>query len=209
MRNFSEKTNVIQIDAQTKGMLQYIASLRATIDAKEVEVKVLQRQAAPANFDLIRLETEVKGLKDKLREAETQMGSCVGDVCLPTNKVPELGLEYFRLFREAKYQETVYALYCKLAELARLDAARNVATVLFVDRATLPEKKSKPKRLLMALLIGFVTFTFMLFWAFILEFWQRAATQEDQVERLEKLRGYFHPWREAPSWLVAKIRRYR
>ena len=117
LRSFSEKTNVLQIDAQTKGMLEYIASLRANIDAKEVEVKVLQQQATPSNFDLIRLETEVRGLKDKLRAAETKMDpNCVGDVCLPTSKVPALGLEYLRLFRETKYQDNIYQLYCKLAE---------------------------------------------------------------------------------------------
>ena len=210
LRTFSEKTNVIQIEAQTKGMLEYIANLRAMIDSKEVQVKVMQQQATANNFDLVRMETEIKGLKDKLQAAETQMDQkCVGDVCISTNKVPALGLEYFRLYREAKYQEIIYQMYSKLVELARLDAARNVATIQFVDRATLPEKKSKPKRLLMALLIGFVTFTFMLFWAFILEFWQRGATQEDQVERLEKLRCYLQPWWEIPAWLVAKIRRYR
>ena len=210
LRTFSEKTNIIQIDAQTKGMIEYIANLRATIDSKEVQVKVLQQQATANNFDLVRMETEVKGLKDKLQAAETQMDQkCVGDVCISTNKVPALGLEYLRLYREAKYQEIIYQMYSKLVELARLDAARNVATVEFVDRATIPESKSKPKRLFMALLIGFVTFTFTILGAFILEYWQRTATQENQARHLEELRFYLQPWREAPAWLVAKIRRYR
>ena len=86
LRNFSEKTNVIQIDAQTKGMLQYIASLRASIDAKEVEVKVLQQQATPANFDLIRLETEVRGLKDKLRDGGDDTGSELRRRCMSSHQ---------------------------------------------------------------------------------------------------------------------------
>ena len=86
LRHFSEKSNVLQIDAQTKGMLEYIANLRASIDAKEVEVKVLQQQATPSNFDLIRLETEVRGLKDKLREAETTNRSKLCRRCMSSHQ---------------------------------------------------------------------------------------------------------------------------
>lgn len=208
LRCFSEKTNVIQIDAQTKGMLEYIANLRAMIDAKEVQVKVMQQQASANNFDLVRLETEVGGLKDKLRGAETQMDQkAVGDLCITGSKVPSLGLDYLRLYREAKYQEIIYQMYSKLVELARLDTARNVATIQFVDRATPPEKKSKPKRLIISLLIGFVTFFSMIVFAFIREFWQRAATQEDQVVRLKELRYYLQPWRRIPKSIWAKIRK--
>ncbi len=208
LRTFSEKTNVIQIDAQTKGMIEYVANLRAMIDSKEVQVKVLEQQATASNFDLVRMETEVKGLKDKLQAAETQMDQkCIGDVCISTNKVPALGLEYLRLYREAKYQEVIYQMYSKLVELARLDAARNVATVQFVDRATLPEKRSKPKRLLISMVIGSVTFFLMILLAFMLEFWQRAFTQEDQVRQLEELRFYLRPWRELLMGFLSKLKR--
>jgi len=38
--------------------------LRAEVDAKEVQIQVLREQAHPVNYDVIRLETEVKGLKE-------------------------------------------------------------------------------------------------------------------------------------------------
>jgi tyrosine-protein kinase Etk/Wzc len=211
LKHFNEKGNVLQIDAQARVRLRYIASLRASIDAKEVEVEVLRRRANPANltnYDLDRLGLEIRGLKDKLKEAETQLDpNSVGDEWLVTNKVPELGLEYLRLYREVKYQETVYGLYCRLAELARLNAARNVVTVRFVDRATPPVIKSGPKRLKPSLLVGFVTFSFMIVLAFIEEGWQRAAAQEDQAERLEKLRFYLQWWLQAYRSVLAKVRR--
>jgi uncharacterized protein involved in exopolysaccharide biosynthesis len=54
LRGFSEKTGVIQLDAQTRGMITYIATLRAEIDAKEVQIQVLRKQATPYNFDVVR-----------------------------------------------------------------------------------------------------------------------------------------------------------
>jgi hypothetical protein len=76
LRTFSEKNSVLHIDAQTRGVIEYIARLRGEIDAKEVQIQVLRQQATSFNYDVVRLETESKGLKEKLR-AEIQYGLCM------------------------------------------------------------------------------------------------------------------------------------
>ena len=60
LRTFSEEHGVIQIDTQVRGVLEYVARLRAMIDAKEVQVKVMRQQATAYNYDVVRLETEIK-----------------------------------------------------------------------------------------------------------------------------------------------------
>lgn len=194
LRTFSEQKNVIQIDAQTRGMLEYIATLRGFIDAKEVQIKVMQQQATPLNYDLIRLDTEVKGLKEKLRAAETQYDqSSKGDFCIPPSKAPSLGLEFIRLYRDVKYQETLYVLFTKMVEIARLDTVKNVTVLHIVDKAGPPERRSN-KRLLPACVTGIVLFFIMIFVAFTREHWQKnIAIQE--AEQLSILVGYLDPWR--------------
>jgi capsule polysaccharide export protein KpsE/RkpR len=184
LRNFSEQKSVVQIDTQTKGMLEYIANLRASIDAKEVQIEVLRKQATPYNYDVIRLETELKSLKEKVKGAETQMDqSCIGDVCLPTSKVPSLGLEYFRLYREVKFQAALYELYTKLVEFARLDMVKDVAVVQMVDRAKPPEKRSN-SRMLPTILMGAGTFFLMLLVAFGREYIENLKANEEDARRL-------------------------
>jgi tyrosine-protein kinase Etk/Wzc len=205
LRTFSEQNSVVQIDTQTRGMLEYIARLRAQIDSKEVQKQVLCQQATPLNYDVVRLETELKGLKEKLRAAETQWDqSCVGDVCLPTVKTPGLGLEYLRLFREAKFQEGLYQLFTKMAEIARLDMAKNVAVVQFLDRALPPGRRSN-QRLKPALLAGLVTFILMVFAAFGRERWQRARAEKPQS--FTQLSHYLAPWVALVNWTWAGIKR--
>jgi tyrosine-protein kinase Etk/Wzc len=208
LRTFSEKTSVVQIEAQAKGMIEYIATLRATIDAKEVQIQVLKKAATPFNYDVVRLETEVKGLKGKLRDAEAQGNpNCDGDVCIPTERLPAVGLEYLRLYREVKYQEVLYQLYCKLVEIARLDTARNVSSVVFVDRAVPAERKAN-NPLLPALLVGIFTFFAMIAGAFCREYVQRAAESESKAQRLKELSGYVQQWRQDAQgirrWLKKK-----
>ncbi len=198
LRAFSEKSGVVQLDAQARGMIAYVANLRAEIDAKEVQIQVLKKQATPHNFDVIRLQTEVSSLKEKLKEAERQVDqACLGEVCLPTANFPGLGLQYLRLLREVKYQNTLYEAMNKMAELARLDVARNSALtqIHYVDRAIPPEKKSKPQRVLITALVGFVTFLLLITSAFGLEYWQKAVREAENAPRLEQMRRHLGEWK--------------
>lgn len=207
LRNFSEKNSVIQIDTQTKDMLLYIARLRAQIDAKEVQIKVMRQQVTPYNYDMVRLETEVNGLRNKLQTMEKQYDQiCFGDTCLTSSKVPTLGLEYIRLYREVKFQEGLHQFYTKMAELARLDMVKDFAVAQVVDKALPPEKRSN-KRLLPALLSGIGTIFLMILFAFACEFWQKAQLREDEKQRLALLKSYLHPFSESITQIFVKFKK--
>ena len=209
LRRFSEKSGVLQIEAQTRGALEYIATLRASIDAKEVQIQVMQQQATPVNYDIIRLETELKGLKNKLQEVETQrtQDPRQADNMITTSKVPALGLEYIRLYREVKYQEALFQLYSKLVELAHLDTVRDLTVLQIVDRAHPPEKKSKPKRLLFTMLVVAVTFFFMIFVAFAKEYFSIQTQADDGSFRFRQLHGYSTFWRQDAKRLIGWLKR--
>jgi capsule polysaccharide export protein KpsE/RkpR len=195
LRSFSEQKGVIQIDAQTKVMLEYIASLRAMIDAKEVQIRVLRQQATPLNYDMIRLETERESLKERLQAAETKWDqNCINDVCLPASQTPNLGLEYIRLYREAKFQEGLYKLFVKMAELARIDIVKNVSLVKVADKATIPERRSNT-RLSPALMAGAIAFLIMIFLAFGYDYYLRI--REKEPYRLSVIINFFtYDWNQ-------------
>ncbi|HAY21658.1 MAG TPA: hypothetical protein DCY27_05735 [Desulfobacterales bacterium] len=196
LRSFSERNSVLQIDTQTKGVLEYIARLRAEIDAEEVQIQVLLQQATPHNYDVVRLKTQVQSLKEKLKAAENQIeqGS-VGDVLLPTSKVPALGLEYLRLYREVKFQDGLYQIYTKMVELARLDMVKDVAAVQQEYRASPPEKRSN-RRLVPALMAGIGAFFLLSFTAIMRESLKGADRSEKTVLRLQQLSDYVEQWRQ-------------
>lgn len=198
LRTFSEKNSVLQIDTQTRGAIEYIARLRGEIDAKEVQIQVLRQQATPFNYDVVRLDTEVKGLKEKLRAAESQYENCLSDVCLPSSKAPAIGLEYLRLFREFKFQESLFRLYEQLLEIARMDLARNFAVIQVIDPATPPEKRSNP-RVSPALLVGFLVFFILVFIALGQEYWRRFMTNEDNVRGVTAIRNHLNAWLKISS----------
>jgi capsule polysaccharide export protein KpsE/RkpR len=194
LRSFSEQNNVLQIDTQTRGVLGYIAQLRAEIDAKEVGVQVMLQQATPSNYDVVRLKTEIKGLRDKLSSAEKQYDQGYsGDTSLTTAKVPILALEYMRLYRELKFRDTLNQLFTKMVELARLDMVKDFSVMQIVDKGIPPEKNSN-KRLLKTMLIGVVTAFIMIFLSFIIENWRNKPQSAADAEKQEELMKYLRPW---------------
>jgi capsule polysaccharide export protein KpsE/RkpR len=195
VRLFSEENSVLQIDTQTRGALEYIARLRAEIDSKEVSIQVLRQQATPFNYDVVRMETEIKGLKEKLRNVECEYGSNITDVCLPTNKAPGLALAYIRLYREVKFQESLYQIYIKLVEIARMDMARDIAVIQKLDTAKPPEKRSNTRGRA-TILAGMITFFMMIFVTWGREQILNMNLRENDTQRLALLNDYLKPWRE-------------
>lgn len=164
IRGFQEKTGVLKIDDQARAVIQGIGTLRAQIAAKEVQYKVAQTYATPQNPDLQRIEEELRGLKIELTKLE-QKGGNGHDPLMPTGRMPSVGMEYIRRFRDVKYNETLYQLLAKQYEMAKLDEARDAKVIQIIDKAVQPERKVKPKRaiiVIMSTVTGFLLSVFLI-----------------------------------------------
>jgi uncharacterized protein involved in exopolysaccharide biosynthesis len=73
--------------------------------------------------------------------------------------------DYITMLREFKYQETLFELYARQYESARLDESREGALIQVVDPATPPEQKSKPRRLFIAIGAAAAGFLLSSLWA--------------------------------------------
>ncbi|WDT80236.1 MAG: hypothetical protein MPW14_00020 [Candidatus Manganitrophus sp.] len=83
--------------------------------------------------------------------------------------MPDLALQYARLLRDVKVQETLYGLLVQQYEMARIQEAKDSPTVQILDIAKVPGKKSKPKRLSIVLFSTFAAAVFSMLIVFIME----------------------------------------
>lgn len=157
LKKFQEKTGAIKVEEQAKAVIEGIATLRAQIAAKEVEIKVMKTYSTPYNPDLQRAEEALRAMKAELQKLEAKEGKNP-DPLMPTGRMPEVGMEYLRKLRELKFNETLYELLLKGYETARLDEARDAVVIQVVDKAIPPDKRAKPKRTLMVLVARFTAF---------------------------------------------------
>jgi uncharacterized protein involved in exopolysaccharide biosynthesis len=152
VKGFQQRTGMFQVDAQARAIIEGIARLRAGIAVKEVEAKVLRSFATAQNPDLQRVEEEIRALRIELEKVETSRGSGF-DPLMSSGRVPEMGTEYLRKFRQLKYNETLFELLSKQYELAKLEEARDAVVIQVIDRAVPPERKSGPKRAVIVILV--------------------------------------------------------
>jgi tyrosine-protein kinase Etk/Wzc len=148
-----EQTGLILPGGQTRLQIETIARTQAEISNREIQLQALSQAATEQNPDVIRIRSEIAGLKAQLNKLETSTGNGgAGNVEVPTARVPALTLAYVRKEREVKYHEVLYELLLRQYESSRLDESRSAPLMQVVDYAAIPDSKSGPKRLLFTLL---------------------------------------------------------
>jgi uncharacterized protein involved in exopolysaccharide biosynthesis len=89
---------------------------------------------------------------------------------MSTGRMPSIGTEYIRRFRDFKYNETLFELLAKQYEMAKLDEARDAVVFQVVDKAVTPERRVKPRRILIVSAATLSGFCLSLLAAFLLEY---------------------------------------
>jgi capsule polysaccharide export protein KpsE/RkpR len=157
-RQLQQKNGVVQLDAQTKALVEGMASLRAQIAAKEVEVQALRSYSTERNPSLELAENELSALQAE--ESRMERGGHSGDPAdIALEDVAGSGLDYLRAAHELQYRQILFDLLLKQYDAARLDEAKNAAVIQVVEAATPPDLKSSPHRSLIVL--GFLVVGFL------------------------------------------------
>ncbi len=189
LKQTMETTGIIQLDSQSKVVLEAYASLRAQVVNKEVQVQAMRSFATPENPDLKRAEQELAALRTQVDHLEHgQGGQSMADIAL--EKVPAKGLEYIRKLREVKYRETLFELLAKQYEAARIDEAKDSAIIQTLDTAIPPERKSRPKRAYIVVSITLLAALLAMLWAYTSEAIGRAKEDPQHHARMQLLKMY-------------------
>ena len=95
--------------------------------------------------------------------------------------------DYIVKYRDFKYQESLFEMFAKQFELAKLDEARDGALIQVVDVAQTPERKSKPKKAMIAVLTTLATGFVLLLFVFVRQAWRNGLKDEATAQKLKQL----------------------
>jgi len=137
-------TGVIQIDSQTRALIESAGELRAQIAAKEVQVSSMKTYAAAGNVNLIEEEQQLASMRAQLAKLTGNGDAAGAGLIVSKGAIPQAGLDYIRKVREVKYNETIFEILARQFEAAKLDEAKEGALIQVVDIAKTPEQKSFP-----------------------------------------------------------------
>ena len=154
-----------------------VASLMAQVAAKEVQISAMRGYLVESAPEFQRAQAELGALRSQLSRSEKDTAS------------NGAGGDYVAKYRDFKYFETLYELMARQYEIARIDESREGAVVQVVDKAILPERKSKPKRGLVAAVAAVAAGFVLLLFVFIRQALNNAQREPESAHKLNGLRA--------------------
>lgn len=176
LRRFQERYGAIEVAEQARAVIAAAAEIRAKILMAEVELGVLRRTHDASHPDVKRAEDYLAEMRLRLAEIEGQDDPLLAsgddvdrpgeggvklgepaaptverDVFPPLSRVPALGLQFGRLYREMKTEETVVMLLTEQYHKTRIEERRSLPTVRVLDPAVPPERRFRPRRTILVL----------------------------------------------------------
>jgi uncharacterized protein involved in exopolysaccharide biosynthesis len=159
LQQTEESTGAVSPMGQTGVVIQQVAQLQSQIISREVQLEALRTSSTDENPDVIRLNSELAGLRSQLSQLESvQKGRKPGDISLTSTVLAQDQVAYLRKQRDVQYHTLIFDLIARQYEAARLDEAKASPVIQVLDPAQPPERKSGPFRalwMLVGVVLGF------------------------------------------------------
>lgn len=162
--------------AEPRAAAEQYARLRSEVTAAEVRLQMLRGAFANNAPEVANQAAALSALRAQL--ARTERAADASD-----------GAGYVEKYREFKYQETLFDLFARQYELARVDESKEGALIQVVDVATPPEKKSKPRRTLIAAGTAVAALVVMIAALLLQQAWRRTFADTRESSAAMRLRA--------------------
>ena len=169
--------NTGALKASPGAAVEGLAKLKAGITAQEIKLASMRGYLTESAPDFKQAQTELAAMRSQMSFAEKAEPTQGGDS------------DYIARYREFKYHETLFDLFAKQYEMARVDESREGAAIQVVDLAIPPERKVKPKKASMAITTTLASGFALLLFVFIRKALRGAAQTPATAEKLLRLRG--------------------
>jgi tyrosine-protein kinase Etk/Wzc len=189
LQQMEESTGAISPTGQTSVVIGQVAALQSQIISREVQLDAMRTSSTDQNPDVIRLNSEIEGLRARMRELESvQKGRKPGDISLTSRSLPEDQVAMMRKQRDVQYHTLIFDLIARQFEAARLDEAKASPVIQVLDPAEPPDRKSGPFRALWTLSGGVLGFFFGCARVIGSYVYSRVAADEESAHRLAQFR---------------------
>ncbi len=172
--------NSSALKASPIAAVEGLAKLKAAITAQEVKLASMRGYLAESAPDFKQAQTELFAMRSQMARAEQEE---------PAAGAKGADSDYIAKYRDFKYHETLFELFAKQYEMARVDESREGAVIQVVDVAQPPERKSKPKKANIALMTTLAAGFALLLFIFIRQAWRNASANPETAVKLAALRA--------------------
>lgn len=191
---FQKEYGAIDLPTQARESIAAAANLKAEVIAKEIEVNSLEEFFSTNHNAYRQSRIQLNEMKKKYQEfifgASNGTTEMVKDIFIPFQAIPDLGLQYARLYRNVLLQEKLLEFILPLYEQAKIQEAKDTPTLQVLDEAVIPIRRSKPRRTLFVLFWGMLSMILSIGYIFVVENVERL--RHTSPEKYEKIANIWH-----------------
>jgi tyrosine-protein kinase Etk/Wzc len=178
----SSGINSSVLKSSPSSAVEAVARLKAGMTVQEVKLGSMRNYLTESAPEFKLALNELASLKTQLAKVEKEEPAAQG------------ASDYVARYREFKYQETMFELFAKQFELAKVDESREGAVIQVLDVAEPPERKAKPKKAMIAVISALAAGLVLLLYVFIRNTLKNVSQDEETKLRIASLKG---SWRRA------------
>ncbi len=142
-------------DITVKAALQSEIALESEIKAEEIKLDLLKKMISSDQSEVKLQEEKIKTMASKLNEIRN---TSPDEGYLKLKGSPDIVMNFLRLQRNVEIQNKILSYIIPIYEQSKIDEKRDTPVVLVLDYPFVPERKAKPKRIVMILLFTAVGF---------------------------------------------------
>ncbi len=176
----SSGINSSVLKSSPSSAVEAVARLKAGISVQEVKLGSMRNYLTESSPDFKQALSELSSLRAQLAKAEKD------------EPASQSTSDYVARYREFKYQETMFELFTKQFELAKVDESREGAVIQVLDAAEPPERKVKPKKATIAITVTLASGFVLLLFVFVKNVLKNASQEEKTKSRLAALKDSWH-----------------
>lgn len=187
LSEFSSKHTMMDVEQQSRTMMDAAARLQGELIASQSELRGLEQIYSEDNVRVRSLRARIGELQAQLKKmvgsytAPGAVDETAGDANYPSIRtLPALGYRYQELYRQTKTQEAIFDFLTQQYELARVEEARELPVVRVMDPPNVPEKKNSPIRSLIVGLSVFLALVLGCWWVVEKEKWDQLAPDDSR-----------------------------
>lgn len=165
-KEFQKKYKIYAVPEQLQVAFEIIAGFEGELAKKELEADLIKISQGKNSPNLKMLEEQVDLLKEKINDLTSgRSNTSESLIYYQFKNIPEIQVEYLRLFREIEIQNKLLEFTLPMYEQAVMEEQKDIPTIIVLDQPMIPEMKDSPKK---AFIIISVLFLFLFIHIFLI-----------------------------------------
>lgn len=187
--NFQKEHKIIDIRLQTEYQLNAIAELENQILDKETELGAIREFRRVDDPEVQRISRELDLLKTRQNLVRNGGRTDPGAIDIPQSELPELSAIFLNLTRDLQILQTIYGGLRSQYETTKIEERDNSQRFQIIEQAEVPEVKAGPSRAKICIIVTATAFFLSVFFAFVLEYFERVKSDPQESEKLRMIKG--------------------